>query len=95
MGRSAGTGSPVWWRCAKARTNRFHDRHYSAELTGRTRPYRPPSHSVIGQRSVHTSYEYVCSACGHRGWSNHMDLAYQAKDTEALLKRGRIVDFDG
>lgn len=88
MSRSAGTGSPVWFRCGGARRNSYHDRQYRVILTGRTKPYRAPRGSCIGSRSVFTSYEYRCEACGYVGWSNHMDLARQADDIEALAKRG-------
>jgi len=87
MSRSAGTGSPVWFHCGAARRQRWHERQYTVTLTGRTRPYRPPRGSAIGTRSVFTAYEYVCDSCGHRGWSNHMDLAEQAKDAEAFSRR--------
>ena len=88
MGRSAGTGSPVWFHCGAARRTRWHERQYTVTLTGRTRPYKSPKGSCIGSRSVFTSYEYRCDSCGHVGWSNHMDLAEQAMDAEAFEKRG-------
>jgi hypothetical protein len=73
MGRSAGTGSPVWFRCFNERRGIGID--HEITLTGRTRPYRPKR--MIGSRSEFTSFEYECS-CGHVGWSNHKDLARMA-----------------
>ncbi len=88
MSRSAGTGSPVWFRCGAARRSSYHPAQYSVTLTGRTRPYTQPRGSCIGSRSTFTTYEYVCDECGHVGWSNHVDLARQAGDVDALERRG-------
>lgn len=80
MSRSQGTGSPVWFLCPVFRQERSfglrepHWRSHDIELTGRERPYHPNRGSALGLRSDTTSREYVCS-CGHRGWSNHVDLA--------------------
>ena len=88
MSRSAGTGSPVWFRCGNDRRRQYHERQYAVTLTGRTRPYRPTTGHAIGSRSMFTSYEYRCESCGYVGWSNHMDLAEQALDAEAFERRG-------
>lgn len=76
--KSAGAGSPVLFLCPMLRRiwpryNADHDRHVIT-LTGRSRPYRAPRYSALGLRSTTTAREYECS-CGHRGWSNHVDLA--------------------
>jgi hypothetical protein len=73
VGRSASTGSPVYFRCYRVRRTEGLD--HEITLTGRTRPYRPKR--MIGSRSEFTSFEYRCS-CGHIGWSNHRDLARMA-----------------
>ena len=87
----AGTGSPIWFRCWRDRQTgrRFttHTRETRIKLTGRTRPYRPGKGHAPGSRSVFTAYEYECD-CGYVGWSNHVDLARMANDTEALQRRG-------
>jgi hypothetical protein len=78
MGRSAGPGSPVYFRCKVERdtlTSRGGDRHV-VELTGRERPYSPSR--TLGTRSTYISREYRCLSCGHVGWSNHVDLAHLA-----------------
>ena len=85
-GRGGGTGSPVWFRCFRARRTRYHPTEYGVKLTGRTRPYHAPR--APGVRSVLTSYEYECDACGYVGWSNHVDLARQAGDEDAMKRRG-------
>jgi hypothetical protein len=86
MSRSAGTGSPVWFRCYRDRMGDYDERGHTVALTGRTRPYRPPR--VLGSRSTFVSREYRCS-CGFVGWSNHIDLARRAGDAEAIRASGR------
>lgn len=71
MSRSAGTGSPVWFRCYADRRGEGID--HVVTLTGRTRPYESKRRSAMGFRSTNTAREYECS-CGHTGWSNHVDL---------------------
>ena len=77
MSMSAGAGSPLWFNCWRGRQNwRTKVRHkkmYRITVTGNTRPYKPPYGSALGVRSTLTSREYHC-ACGHSGWSNHIDL---------------------
>lgn len=77
--KSAGAGSPVFFRCPGARYEalwslyRDEDmRQHDVVLTGRTKPYKPPR--ALGSRSTFVSREYECQACGHVGWSNHVDL---------------------
>lgn len=82
MGRGSGTGSPTYFRCYNDR--RGIDVDHKIILTGNTKPYLPPR--ALGSRSTFTSYEYICS-CGHRGWSNHVDLAHKAGDQQALKGR--------
>lgn len=88
---SAGAGSPVYFMCPKERRERNWARWgrytYSGEhrvtLTGATRPYRAPRGSALGIRSDEVAREYTCS-CGHKGWSNHMDLARMAGEVPSM-----------
>jgi hypothetical protein len=81
MGRSAGTGSPVFFHCPVWRRSNYKARDsvkdHVITLTGNEKPYPKRRGSALGSRSTKTLREFVCS-CGHRGWSNHMDLAYMA-----------------
>lgn len=83
MGRSAGAGSPVFFRCWACRSTLVNDRTTTVTLTGRTKPYPHNGHHMLGQRSTRTLREYVCS-CGHKGWSNHIDLARRAGEGRGL-----------
>lgn len=76
MGRSAGTGSPVWFRCSRCRSTLVRNTHSKVRLTGREKPMPERRGSTLGARSTRTLREYECS-CGHIGWSNHMDLLQQ------------------
>lgn len=80
MGRSAGTGSPVWFRCFRDRRGDYHPPGSTVELTGRERGYGSKRGSAMGSRSTHISREYRCS-CGYVGWSNHVDLCDLAGST--------------
>lgn len=81
-----GTGSPMYFHCAKFTRLSFRERDITREphtvtLTGRTKPR--PHDGRRGPRSTDTYREYKCS-CGHVGWSAHIDLAKRAgegKDT--------------
>lgn len=79
VSRSAGTGSPVWFRCYLDRKGIYDAGGHRVQLTGNTRPYHPKHRHCLGSRSTTTSYEYRCS-CSHVGWSNHIDLARLAGD---------------
>ena len=79
MGRSAGTGSPVWFFCWRERQIGGRNVEHHVTLTGRQRAYPHRSHHALGSRSTHVSREYTCS-CGHTGWSNHVDLAEMAME---------------
>ena len=85
MGTSAGPGSPVDFNCPRWRAYwasyrklpvgaQYDLRGHIVERTGRTRKYKSRRGSALGVRSDTTSREYVCS-CGHKGWSNHKELA--------------------
>lgn len=84
MGRSAGPGSPISFRCAKCR-RRDDWRNPSSKgrrvrLTGRNK--------WKGKRSArHTSVylEYECLDCGHIGWSSHIDLTYPRAQVQEKL----------
>ena len=69
--KGSGTGQPISFRCAVA-AREFHRRstEHVVELTGRTKKRRGPP----GQRMTNVSREYRC-ACGHVGWSAHVDLS--------------------
>jgi hypothetical protein len=82
MSRSAGTGSPVWFRCWACRSTLVRDTHSTVELTGRTKPSPRRKHHTLGLRSTMTLREYRCS-CGHVGWSNHIDLERMERYAEA------------
>lgn len=81
MGRSAGPGSPLSFRCAKARGLEQvleqalgqQARPHRVTRTGRTRRHRTERGSVLGLRSLSADHEYQCS-CGHVGWTNHSDV---------------------
>ena len=80
MSRSAGAGSPVWFRCFMDRqTTRgtYHGPDSRITLTGRSKPYRAKKGHTLGSRSTYKTREYQCS-CGYVGWSNHIDLARMA-----------------
>lgn len=77
MSRSAGPGSPVWFRCHRERLGYGRLAGHAVLRTGRERPYKPPMYSARGIRSEFVSREYLCS-CGHVGWSNHKNLARHA-----------------
>lgn len=92
MSQSQGAGSPVSFVCPVARANQTFDRslsrtrryrypagHERVWLTGRTKPYKANHGSALGLRSESTSREYLCE-CGHRGWSNHVQLARMAAE---------------
>lgn len=77
MGRSSGTGNPIWFRCPvframdwRTRTGADLARHVIT-LTGRTK--RRPNPNKGNPRKPDVSREYRCS-CGHVGWSCHKDL---------------------
>lgn len=91
MSQSFGAGSPVSFVCPVARANQTFDRdrsktyracyrypegHSFVTLTGAKKPYKANRGSALGLRSDYVSREYVCE-CGHRGWSNHVELALQ------------------
>lgn len=86
MGRSAGAGSPISFRCIKCRSSlrrgRDHRGGYRVQLTGRTKPYARDLTDCRGTRSTDTSREYRCLTCNHVGFSNHSDL-------ERLERRGQ------
>jgi hypothetical protein len=75
VSRSAGTGSPVAFRCHVERSTLRRGGEHRVKLTGRVRPYEP--RGPMGSRSTFVAREYECS-CGHVGWSNHIDLAHYA-----------------
>lgn len=74
MGRSAGPGSPVWFRCWSDRSTVRGGVDHRVTLTGRRRPYRSAKGHALGIRSDTIAREYRCT-CGHVGWSNHLDLS--------------------
>jgi hypothetical protein len=79
MSQSAGTGSPVWFRCHGARNScGGHRVEKGVRLTGRKRKKRPNRGCALGTRSTTSQREYECLDCGFKGWSNHVDLAHMA-----------------
>lgn len=83
MGRSAGPGSPVYFRCHACRSTLVNNTTETVTLTGRSKPYPHRRYHTLGIRSSYRSREYRCS-CGHVGWSNHIDLAYMAGEDRHL-----------
>lgn len=80
MSGSAGTGSPLHFFCPRCRRQAGwreggRGRGWKVVRTGRTRPFKPGRLHARGIRSTNTSHEYVCSDCGHVGWSAHVDVA--------------------
>lgn len=70
-GTNAGTGRPMWFRCAKCRRERRRGGGaLQVQLTGRE---RPKNDGNAGYRSDTVEREYRCP-CGHVGWSRHTDL---------------------
>lgn len=80
-----GTGYPIFFECSKARRVYYGNRSSKGEpvtrarqeraahvvrLTGRT---KPTPHGKGHPRKSWTTREYAC-ACGHVGWSSHVDL---------------------
>lgn len=65
MGRSSGTGQPLWFKCPQCLGSCF-----GVKLTGKKRKLATGGYG----RSDPFIREYVCS-CGHIGWSRHRDLA--------------------
>lgn len=87
MSRSAGPGSPIRFKCWRERRGYMTTIHgrpieHEIRLTGRRRPFLP--RRVLGSRSTFFSREYTCS-CGHVGWSNHRDLAWEVEGNLELL----------
>ena len=81
MGANNGTGIPMFFACAMARRERSsagRERHV-VELTGRSKVAARKG----GIRNAARSREYKC-ACGHIGWSRHIDLEHRAKAREKL-----------
>lgn len=82
MGRSAGTGSPIFFVCPAARRTRnwrdpYPPGHDRIVRTGRTKPNNRSGPK--GLRSLHTLHEYRCE-CGHVGWTNHIDIERYPKE---------------
>ena len=82
MGRSAGTGTPNWFRCAVERRESHHRTHL-IQLTGRTRPNPSRSRNT---RVADIEREYTCS-CGHRGWTRLLDVVRRARRDASTLDR--------
>lgn len=69
MGRSAGAGSPLSFKCRGCGDASYR----TIRLTGRTRVRATKHGSARGARHGGVAREYVCG-CGHTGWSTHVDL---------------------
>lgn len=85
MGRSAGTGQPVWFKCPNARStwNRKQPGHPAAgsnvELTGERRRSYSRYAGSGGRSDINFVYRFRCLDCGHVGWSRHIDIARRFK----------------
>jgi len=71
MGANNGTGIPLFFRCAAARKDRrgWRVQSHTVKLTGKSKP----TDRLGGIRNSKRSRQYEC-ACGHVGWSKHVDL---------------------
>lgn len=100
MSMSAGTGSPIWFRCSACR-RRCHLRSEDPigcscplckplpyQLTGRWRT-RGGKRGRLGTRNEPVSVEYTCE-CGHTGWSSHRDLVRQALAAKTPIPAERL-----
>lgn len=77
MSRSAGPGSPLYFRCTRCKTlapRSAANRGMNYEATGNVRPAPHRKHHARGVRSADHAYEYRCLSCGHVGWSTHEDV---------------------
>jgi len=77
-GTNAGTGKPLFLKCAKCKKKRDH--YYNA-LTGRlvrTGKVRgEPKSYGSHMRMLGEHYQYECLDCGHIGWSKHIDILHK------------------
>lgn len=89
MGLSRGPGSPIRFRCSRCRRNWQETATLPYKLTGRWKQHK----ERVGVRSAMVSCEYEC-ACGHHGWSNHVNLAEQGEHAGLfkLDEFGRVVE---
>ena len=79
-GSNNGTGRPLTFRCSICRRNKVHAAHGYAnriQLTGK----KKSSPTNCGCRNDEWAREYICTDCGHRGWSRHTDLMYLERIT--------------
>lgn len=84
MGRSAGTGQPIWVKCPVARRTVgvgpfTHGPKSNLKLTGRRRHRFSRLAGSGGRSDTRFIYEFQCLDCGHVGWSRHIDIARRFK----------------
>lgn len=82
-GTNGGTGRPLWFHCAAFRREPYRTRcaaNHFVKLTGRKR-LMPIGNA--GNRNSKFSREYRC-ACGHVGWSRHVDLEHLESNSEKI-----------
>ena len=72
MSSNSGVGAPQRFRCSKCRRapQSFGGFIEHVTLTGEK---RPAFRSKSARGSTHER-EYICTSCGHYGWSKHIDL---------------------
>lgn len=94
MGRSAGTGSPLWFMCPKLRAiyPRMHWHWDQHKTTPTGRHKAGPKKRTGSIRRIGRALEFRC-ACGHVGWSTHVDLAVQAVEL-GKVKPEEIADSE-
>lgn len=89
MGRSAGTGYPLWFRCPVQRRERVWPHPYPSGhetvRTGRTKPNRSRKTGASGGRALRVLHEYRCS-CGHVGWTSHVGILNRPKSDRGLAE---------
>lgn len=82
MSRSAGPGSPLYFRCTRCKTLRPRNapqRGMNYVATGNVRPASHNKNHARGIRSTSHAYEYRCLDCQHVGWSTHADVEKKHK----------------
>ena len=72
------------WHCRRAPGVMAIDTGTHVELTGKKRRGRKQSTHHRGDRSDVVEREYHCLDCGHRGWSNHIELKTKSRSESAF-----------
>jgi hypothetical protein len=79
-GTNAGTGRPLNFQCSKCRLKNLSRERWGTKRTGFINevkvlgPRRKAPVGNAGMRNSRFKFQYECRACGHVGWSRHVDL---------------------